>query len=173
MNTADLRQGPRLAGGALHAGPSVGAAPDYHALGTFSETWAFLEFFLERCLHVAGGEAACDQPLSLQARLDALESLDLGSARAEAVALIAEVRALSLKRQAVLQDLARASLNRLGLNLFDVPDAALGPNAVASPFSGDKALDALHMKTCDLVRRAALLLCGLQKGSPLPSGRQS
>ncbi len=163
MTTADLRQGARLAGGALHAGPSGGAAPDYHALGTFSETWAFLEFFLERCLHVAGGEADCDRPLSLQARLDALESLELGAARAEAQALIAEVRALALKRQAVLQDLARASLNRLGLNLFDIPDAALGPNAVPSPFSGDKALDALHMRTCDLVRRAALLLCGLQK----------
>lgn len=160
MNTADLRQGPRLAGGALHAGPSAGATPDYHALGTFSETWAFLEFFLERCLHVVGGEADCDQPLSLQARLDALESLELGASRAEALALVAEVRALALKRQAVLQDLARASLNRMGLNLFDVSNAALG---AAPALGGDKALEALHMKTCDLVRRAALLLCTLQK----------
>lgn len=163
MTTADLRQGARLAGGALHAGPTPGVAPDYHALGTFSETWAFLEFFLERCLHVAGGEAGSDGPLSLQARLDALESLEFGSARTEALALVAEVRGLALQRQAVLQDVARASLNRLGLDLFDIPDATLGPNAVASPFGRDKALDALHLKTCDLVRRAALLLCGLQK----------
>ncbi|WP_312166345.1 hypothetical protein [Phenylobacterium sp.] len=163
MTTADLRPGARLAGGALHARAPDGAAPDYHALGTFSETWTFLEFFLERCLHAAGGEADCDQPLSLQARLDALESLELGASRPEALALAAEVRALALKRQAVLQDLARASLNRLGLNLFALPDAALGPKAVPSPFGRDKALDALHLKTCDLVRRAALLLCALQK----------
>ena len=152
MNTVDLRTGARPAGALQHA---RGRAPDYHALGTFSETWSFLEYFLERCVQ-AGGEAACDQPLSLAVRLDALERLDFGAQRSEAAALAVEVRALAHRRQAALQDLARASLSRMGLGQFD---------AFAAPptTDGDKALDALHMRTCDLVRRAVLLLCALEK----------
>ena len=152
MNTVDLRTGARPAGALQHA---RGRAPDYHALGTFSETWSFLEYFLERCVH-AGGEAACDQPLSLAVRLDALERLDFGAQRSEAAALAVEVRALAHRRQAALQDLARASLSRMGLGQFD---ASAAPPAA----DGDKALEVLHMRTCDLVRRAVLLLCALEK----------
>ena len=152
MNTVDLRTGARPAGALQHA---WGRAPDYHALGTFSETWSFLEYFLERCVH-AGGEAACDQPLSLAVRLDALERLDFGAQRSEAAALAVEVRALAHRRQAALQDLARASLSRMGLGQFD---ASAAPPAA----DGDKALEVLHMRTCDLVRRAVLLLCALEK----------
>ena len=151
MNTVDLRTGARPAGALQHA---WGRAPDYHALGTFSETWSFLEYFLERCVQ-AGGEAACDQPLSLAVRLDALERLDFGAQRSEAAALAVEVRALAHRRQAALQDLARASLHRMGLGQFDI-DGAL-------PHDGDKTLEALHMRTCDLVRRTVMLLCALQK----------
>ena len=151
MNTVDLRTGARPAGALQHA---WGRAPDYHALGTFSETWSFLEYFLERCVQ-AGGEAACDQPLSLAVRLDALERLDFGAQRSEAAALAVEVRALAHRRQAALQDLARASLQRMGLGQFDI-DGAL-------PHDGDKTLEALHMRTCDLVRRTVMLLCALQK----------
>ena len=152
MNTVDLRTGARPAGALQHA---RGRAPDYHALGTFSETWSFLEYFLERCVQ-AGGEAACDQPLSLAVRLDALERLDFGAQRSEAAALAVEVRALAHRRQAALQDLARASLSRMGLGQFDA-------SAAPPTTDGDKALDALHMRTCDLVRRAVLLLCALEK----------
>ena len=152
MNTVDLRTGARPAGALQHA---RGRAPDYHALGTFSETWSFLEYFLERCVH-AGGEAACDQPLSLAVRLDALERLDFGAQRSEAAALAVEVRALAHRRQAALQDLARASLSRMGLGQFA---ASAAPPAA----DGDKALEVLHMRTCDLVRRAVLLLCALEK----------
>ncbi|MCX7587157.1 hypothetical protein [Phenylobacterium sp. 58.2.17] len=148
MNTVDLRTGARPAGALQHA-CQAGRAPDYHALGTFSETWSFLEYFLERCVQVGGGEAAYDQPLS--PRLDALERLG-----GEAAALAAEVRALAHRRQAALQDLARASLSRMGLGQLDV-------SAAPQPAAGDKALDALHMRTCDLVRRAVLLLCALEK----------
>ena len=152
MNTVDLRTGARPAGALQHA---WGRAPDYHALGTFSETWSFLEYFLERCVQ-AGGEAACDQPLSLAVRLDALERLDFGAQRSAAAALAVEVRALAHRRQAALQDLARASLSRMGLGQFDV-------SAAPPPADGDKALEVLHMRTCDLVRRAVLLLCALEK----------
>jgi hypothetical protein len=164
MSTTDFLQGrPRPAGGVAHARAARAAPPDYHALGTFAETWAFLEFFLERCLTVAGGETLSDQPLSIHAKLEALESLDLRGSRGAVAALCAEVRTLALTRQAVLQDLARASLNRLGLDLFDIPAAALGPNAAPSPFGNDKALGDLHMRTCELVRRAVLLVAALEK----------
>ena len=153
MNTVDLRTGARPAGALQHA---RGRAPDYHALGTFSETWSFLEYFIDRCLQAGGGETASDRPLSLAARLDALERLDHGSQGVEAAALISDTRALADRRQNALQDLARASLSRLGLGQFDVSDAP-------QPADGDKALDALHMRTCDLVRRAVLLLCALEK----------
>ncbi|MBA4012897.1 MAG: hypothetical protein C0481_13600 [Phenylobacterium sp.] len=154
MNTVELRPGARLAGAPQHA-CSTGRAPDYHALGTFSETWSFLEYFLGRCVQVGGGETACDQPLSLAAQLDALERLELGAQRSEAAALAAEIRVAAHRRQAALQDLARASLNRMGLGQFDIP--------AALPHDGDKALEALHMRTCDLVRRTVLLLCALEK----------
>ncbi|MBP7701958.1 MAG: hypothetical protein KA098_05090 [Phenylobacterium sp.] len=146
MTTVDLRPGVRPAGALQHA---WGRAPDYHALGTFSETWSFLEYFLERCVQAGGGEAACEQPLSL--RLDALERLG-----GEAAALAAEARALAHRRQAALQDLARASLSRMGLGQFDA-------SAAPPTTEGDKALEVLHMRTCDLVRRAVLLLCALEK----------
>ena len=154
MSTVELRPGARLAGAPQHA-CLTGGAPDYHALGTFSETWSFLEYFLERCVQVGGGEAACDQPLSLTARLDALERLELGAQRSEAAALTTEIRVVAHRRQAALQDLARASLNRMGLGQFDIP--------AALPHDGDNALEALHMRTCDLVRRTVLLLCALEK----------
>ena len=153
MNTVDLRQGARLAGAPQHA-CLTGRTPDYHALGTFSETWSFLAYFLERCVQT-GGATACDQPLSFAARLDALESLELGAQQGEAVALAAEIRVVAHRRQSALQDLARASLVRMGLGQFDIPGAP--------SHDGDKALEALHMRTCDLVRRAVLLLCALQK----------
>lgn len=154
MNTLEVRSGARPAGAPPHACPTP-RAPDYHALGTFSETWAFLEYFIDRCLQAGGGETASDRPLSLAARLDALERLDLGSQGGEAAALISDARALADRRQNALQDLARASLHRMGLGQFDI-DGAL-------PHDGDKALEALHMRTCDLVRRAVMLLCALQK----------
>ena len=88
-------------------------------------------------------------------RLDALESLELGTQQGEAVALAAEIRVVAHRRQGALQDLARASLVRMGLGQFDIPGA---PSQ-----DGDKVLEALHMRTCDLVRRAVLLLCALQK----------
>ena len=65
----------------------------------------------------------------------------------------------------VLQDLARASLSRMGLGQFDVSDAP-------QPADGDKALDALHMRTCDLVRRAVLLLCALEKARACAAAAQ-
>ena len=154
MNTLELRPGARPAGAPPHAGPAA-RAPDYHALGTFAETWAFLEYFVDRCLQASGGGTASDQPPSLAARLDALERLDLGPQGREAAALVAEARILAVRRQAALHDLARASLHRMGLGQFDL--------AEAPPQDGDKTLEALHMRTCDLVRRAVMLLCALQK----------
>ena len=85
----------------------------------------------------------------------ALERLDHGSQGVEAAALISDTRALADRRQNALQDLARASLQRMGLGQFDI-DGAL-------PHDGDKTLEALHMRTCDLVRRTVMLLCALQK----------
>ena len=154
MNTLEVGSGARPAGAPPHACPTP-RAPDYHALGTFSETWAFLEYFIDRCLQAGGSETASDRPLSLAARLDALERLDLGSQGGEAAALISDARALADRRQNALQDLARASLQRMGLGQFDI-DGAL-------PHDGDKTLEALHMRTCDLVRRTVMLLCALQK----------
>ena len=162
MNTADLRR--PLPSSAYPAGSrATAAAPDYHALGTFSETWSFLEFFLGRCLSALGEDAAP----GLQAKQEALDmaarqrSDEAGS---EVATLVAEVRALAAKREAALQELARASLNRMGLHMFAPADAALGPNAVGSPLgNGSKTVEALHMRACDLVRRSALLLCGLEK----------
>ena len=87
----------------------------------------------------------------LDSAIDALERLG-----GEAAALAAEARALAHRRQAALQDLARASLSRMGLGQFD---ASAAPPAA----DGDKALEVLHMRTCDLVRRAVLLLCALEK----------
>lgn len=160
MSTADLRRPDTSS--AYPAG-SRETAPDYHALGTFSETWSFLEFFLGRCLSALGAEAAPGLLAKLEAIDAAAQHLE-GLEGQEVIALAVEVRALAGKREAVLQDLARASLNRMGLHMFAPADAALGPNAVASPLdNSSKAVDALHMRACDLVRRSALLLCTLEK----------
>lgn len=160
MSTADLR---RPDTSSAYSAGSRDVTPDYHALGTFSETWSFLEFFLGRCLSALGANAAP----GLQAKL---ESMDAAAQRLEGphahevAALAAEVRALAEKREAALQDLARASLNRMGLHMFAPADAALGPKAVATPLdNGSKAVEALHLRACDLVRRSALLLCTLEK----------
>ena len=142
-------------------------APDYHALGTFAETWVFLELFLDRCGGAIGSSAPGQAPPDLAARLDALDAAarlapGLTILSGEVLMLTAEVRALAAKRQVVLQDLARASLNRLGMNLFAIPAAAMGKNAVPSPFGREESIDALHLKTCDLVRRTLLLLSALE-----------
>lgn len=148
----------------------LGAAPDYHALGTFAETWAFLELFIGRCDTLVAGPDGAEAEVSLKAGLDALETAarlapELHDLSAETLVLVGEIRAVSLKRQAALQDLARASLNRLGLSLFALPATALGPNAAGSAPCPAKAVEELHLKACDLVRRAVLLLNALQARS--------
>lgn len=154
--------------GFAQSGAPVGAAaPDYHALGTFSETWAFLELFVARCAQLVAGEDQQEAEISLQARLDALNTAvrlapELHEVSADALALTADIRAAALKRQGVLQDLARASLSRMGFGLFALPSTALGPNAVAVSLGHPKAVDELHLKACDLVRRALLLLSALE-----------
>lgn len=157
MSTADLRR--------FHSAPSGGGgrpggtgAPDYHALGTFSETWAFLELFVGRCV----GELGAQVPPGLLAKLDALEvaliCTPIRQCR-EAQALIDEIRAVALQRESALQDLARSSLHRMGLNMLEpAPDL---PNATASPFE-QRPIETLHMRACDLVRRSAMLLCALK-----------
>lgn len=145
---------------------AIGAPPDYHALGTFSETWAFLELFIGRCAQLTAGEDQHEAGFNLQARLDALNAAvrlapELQELSTDALALTAEIRAVALKRQEVLQDLARASLTRLGLSLFALPSKVMEPNAIGRAFSNPKALDELHLKACDLVRRTLLLLSAL------------
>jgi hypothetical protein len=156
MSTADLRRFNSAPSGG--ARPREPAAPDYHALGTFSETWAFLELFVGRCVV----ELGAPPPPGLAGKLDALEArLDAArpSRRREAAALIDEVRAVALQREAALQDLARSSLHRMGLNILEpAPDL---PNAAASPFE-QRPIETLHMQACDLVRRSAMLLCALK-----------
>ena len=68
------------------------------------------------------------------------------------------MRALAVRRERALQELARASLNRMGLHMFAPTDAALAGDALDS-----KTVEALHMRACDLVRRSALLLCRLER----------
>lgn len=152
MSMADLRRA------SASGGTRPGAAPDYHALGTFSETWAFLELFVGRCV----GELSPQIPAGLLAKLDALEvALICTPIRQwrEAQSLITEIRAVDLQREAALQDLARSSLHRMGLSMLEpAPDL---PNAAASPFE-PRPIETLHMRACDLVRRAALLLCELK-----------
>lgn len=163
MSSADLAQGARRSGARASL---PGAAPtDYHALGTFSETWAFLELFLDRCISVVGAGSGQDGPLGLEARLDALNAAvrrepALAELSQEVCGLTAEIHMLAVKRQAVLEEVARASLTRLGMNLFAIPNGAL--NAVRSPFADNETVDALHMKTCDLVRRSLLLFDALE-----------
>lgn len=163
MSSADLAQGARRFGGRASL---PGAAPtDYHALGTFSETWTFLELFLDRCISVVGAGSGQDGLLGLEARLDALNAAvrldpNLAEVSEEVCALTAEIHILAIKRRAVLEGVARASLSRLGMNLFAIPSGAF--NAVPSPFGHDETIDALHMKTCDLVRRSLLLFEALE-----------
>jgi hypothetical protein len=150
------------------AAHGLGPAPDYHALGTFAETWAFLELFVGRCAQLVAGEDQDEAEASLQGRLDALDAAmrlapELYELADETLALTAEIRSVASKRQAALQDLARASLSRLGVGLFALPAAALGPNAVGGGLCASKAVDELHMKACDLVRRTLLLLSALQE----------
>lgn len=156
MSTADLRRYPTAPSSGVWPGRPT--APDYHALGTFSETWAFLELFVGRCV----GELSAQVPPGLLAKLDAMEVALICTPirqRSEVQALIAEIRAVDLQREAALQDLARSSLHRMGLNMLEpAPDL---PNATASPFES-RPIEALHMRACDLVRRSALLLCELK-----------
>ena len=138
------------------------AAPDYHALGTFAETWTFLELFLERCAGLVGGVSGQD---SLAAKLEALDAAArvapmLKDFASEISVLTADVRTLADMRQAVLQGLAQASLERLGMGLFAIPNAARAAKAVAG--RQQPSIDTLHLKTCDLVRRTLLLLNALE-----------
>ena len=165
MSTADLMGQSRARGTAPT--PRCGTAvPDYHALGTFAETWAFLDLFLDRCAGLVGG--ACGQdPGSLSAKLEALEVAArvapmLKDFSSEISVLTADIRALADTRQVVMQALAQASLERLGIGLFAIPSAARAPKAAASPRRPELSLDALHLKTCDLVRRTLLLLNALE-----------
>ena len=48
---------------------------------------------------------------------------------------------------------------RIAQHLTRWPDL----DQLALPHDGDKTLEALHMRTCDLVRRTVMLLCALQK----------
>ncbi len=48
------------------------------------------------------------------------------------------------------------------MNLFAIPGATLGAGAVGSSFGDDETIEALHLRTCDLVRRSVLLIGALQ-----------
>ena len=164
MSTADLLGQGRSRGAAPTPRCSAAemAAPDYHALGTFAETWTFLELFLERCAGLVGGVSGQD---SLAAKLEALDAAArvapmLKDFASEISVLTADVRTLSDMRQAVLQGLAQASLERLGMGLFAIPNAARAAKAVAG--RQQPSIDTLHLKTCDLVRRTLLLLNALE-----------
>ena len=161
MSAADILHDPTGAPARPRRAP---AAPDYHALGTFSETWAFLELFLDRCAAVVGVGEASEDPPSLKARLDRLDAAArllpaLEGVAAEVAGLTAEVRVLAFKRRIALENIARASLERLGMNLFELPTAAMGC-VRASPCND--SLETLHLKACDLVRRTLLLLSKLE-----------
>jgi hypothetical protein len=149
--------------------PPVGTTPDYHALGTFSETWAFLQFFLQRAVGVIDGMAIGSSPidpndLSLKAKLAYIETAvriapNLQDLAPEALALTRDIEHVAVKRQALLQELARESLNRLGMHLFEIPNLDRSRGDCA-PAGG--ALNDLHLKTCDLVRRSLLLATALE-----------
>lgn len=165
MSTADLLGQDRSRGAAstLRHSAAETAAPDYHALGTFAETWMFLELFLERCTGLVGGVSGQD---SLAAKLEALDTAArvapmLKDFASEISVLTADVRSLADMRQAVLQGLAQASLERLGMGLFAIPSAARAPKAASSSLR-QPSIDTLHLKTCDLVRRTLLLLNALE-----------
>lgn len=165
MSTADLLGQGRSRGAAPTPRCSAAetAAPDYHALGTFAETWTFLELFLERCTGLVGGVSGQD---SLAAKLEALDTAArvapmLKDFASEISVLTTDVRSLADTRHAVLQGLAQASLERLGMGLFAIPSAARAPKA-ASLSLRQPSIDTLHLKTCDLVRRTLLLLNALE-----------
>ena len=131
---------------ALDAG---GSPTDYHALGAFAETWAFLELFLGRCAETVGvtplGDAL-DRAAALALAVQAAP--EFAPLAGKTSTLAHEVGELAARRQAVLEDLARASLRRMGLEIQNAPP----------PASPARALDALHMSACDLVRRCVILL---------------
>lgn len=159
---------PRPFGGAPQPRRAA-AAPDYHALGTFSETWAFLELFLDRCAGVIGvgegSEEVRPDPPSLKSRLDSLDAAArllpaLAELSGEVTGLTAEVRILAFKRRIALENMARASLGRLGMDLFEIPSVALGARRASTCTD---SLETLHLKACDLVRRSLLLLSKLEE----------
>lgn len=165
MSTADLLGQGRSRGAAPTPRCSAAemAAPDYHALGTFAETWTFLELFLERCTGLVGGVSGQD---SLAAKLEALDTAArvapmLKDFASEISVLTTDVQSLADTRHAVLQGLAQASLERLGMGLFAIPSAARAPKAASSSLR-QPSIDTLHLKTCDLVRRTLLLLNALE-----------
>lgn len=147
MGSADLWRGATPAGAVVQ--PPAAPATDYHALGAFTETWAFLELFLGRCAEAAGAQACGDAV----ARAIALEAAVAGRADLRPLhgrirRLAQEVVELSEARQGLTLALAEASLHRLGLACL----------AAAAPPEAGKSLEGLHMRACDLVRRSALLL---------------
>lgn len=163
MSSAELQGQGRSRGMASTPRHSAAeTAPDYHALGTFAETWMFLELFLERCAGLVGGVSGQD---SLAAKLEALDAAArvapmLKDFASEISVLTADIRTLAAMRQAVLQGLAQASLERLGMGLFAIPSTARASKA--APLGQQPSIDTLHLKTCDLVRRTLLLLNTLE-----------
>jgi hypothetical protein len=168
MNASHLLEAARQGPGESPP-PVVAASPDYHAMGTFSETWAFLQFFLQRAVIVIDGMATGAPPIEpndfgLKTKLAYIEAAfrlapELGDLAPEALALTHDIELVAARRQALLQAMARESLNRLGMHLFEIPnlDRSRGDCARSSG-----ALNDLHLKTCDLVRRSLLLATALE-----------
>jgi len=130
------------------AAPGAGGSPtDYHALGAFAETWAFLELFLGRCAETVGVTPQGDaQARAMTLALAVQAAPEFAPLAGKTSTLAHEVAELAAHRQVVLEDLARASLRRMGVEACNAP-----PSPV-------RALDALHMSACDLVRRCVILL---------------
>lgn len=132
------------------AAPGAGGSPtDYHALGAFAETWAFLELFLGRCAETVGVTPQGDaQSRALTLALAVQAAPEFAPLAGKTSALAHEIAELAAHRQVVMEDLARASLRRMGVEACNAPP----------PASPVRALDALHMGACDLVRRCVILL---------------
>jgi hypothetical protein len=144
MSAVELLRG--AGGAAAHAAP--GPATDYHALGAFTETWAFLELFLGRCAETVGIDAEGEASARAEALARAVRANPAFAPLAGKTCTLArEAADLAQRRQALLEDLAYASLRRMGVEVCNAPPAGPPP-----------ALDALHMSACDLVRRTVLLL---------------
>ena len=144
MSAVELR---RSAGGAAtHA--ASGPATDYHALGAFTETWAFLELFLGRCAETAGARVEGDVSARAEAMARVVQaSPEFAPLAGKACTLAREAADPARRRRALLEDLAYASLRRMGVEVCNAP-----------PAGAPAALDDLHMSACDLVRRTVLLL---------------